>query len=70
LLIQSKGKVTDRVKAAFDELTAAQAVLPPDSRAMIVIMADVARGGLNQAVISIEDARGRLDAATGSLGGG
>lgn len=70
LLIQSKGKVTNPVKTAFDELTAAQAKLPPDSRAMIVIMADVARGGLNQAVISIEDARGRLDAATGSLGGG
>ncbi|MEO8230408.1 MAG: hypothetical protein ABI628_11700 [Chloroflexota bacterium] len=70
LLSQSKGKVTAAVKAAFAELTAAQARLPPDSRALIVIMADVARGGLNQAVISIEDARGRLDAAAGPLGGG
>ncbi len=70
LLIHSKGKVTAPVKVAFDELMAAQARLPADSRAMVVIMADVARGGLNQAVISIEDARGRLDAATGSLGGG
>jgi hypothetical protein len=33
-------------------------------------MADVARGGLNQAVISIEEARRQLDAATDSLDGG
>ncbi|MDP9484040.1 MAG: hypothetical protein M3P84_12560, partial [Chloroflexota bacterium] len=70
LLSRSKGKVTNAVKAAFDELTAAQAQLPPDGRALIVIMADVARGGLNQAVISIEEARRQLDAAAGSLGGG
>lgn len=70
LLSKSKGKVTKAVRAAFEELTAAQAQLPPDSRAMVVIMADVARGGLNQAVISIEDARHQLDAAAASLGGG
>ena len=33
-------------------------------------MADVARGGLNQAVIAIEEARGRLSAAADALGGG
>ena len=65
LLSKSKGKVTKAIRAAFAELTAAQAKLPPDSRAMIVIMADVARGGLNQAVISIEDARRELAAAAG-----
>ena len=27
---------------------------------MVVIMSDIAQGGLNQAVISIEDARGSL----------
>jgi hypothetical protein len=70
LLSKSKGRVTAAVKAAFAEMTAAQAQLPADSRAMIVIMADVARGGLNQAVISIEDARGRLDAAAAPLSGG
>lgn len=70
LLSKSKGKVTKAVRAAFAELTAAQAQLPPDSRAMVVIMADVARGGLNQAVISIEDARGLLDAAARPLGEG
>ena len=33
-------------------------------------MADVARGGLNQAVIGIEEVRGRLSAAADALGGG
>ena len=69
-LVKSKGKITDPVRTAFDELRAAQAALPPDSRAMIVIMSDVARGGLNQAVIAIEEARGRLSTATDALGGG
>ena len=70
LLSKSRGKVTKAIRAAFAELTAAQAKLPADSRAMVVIMADVARGGLNQAVISIEDARRELDAAAGPFGGG
>jgi hypothetical protein len=74
LLVKSKGKITTTnrkaVEAAFAEYRAAQAALPPDSRALIVIMADVARGGLNQAVIGIEEARGRLSAAADALGGG
>jgi hypothetical protein len=70
LLSRSNGKVTKAVRTAFEELTAAQKQLPRDSRALIVIMSDVARGGLNQAVISIEEARRQLDAAASSLGGG
>jgi hypothetical protein len=70
LLSKSKGRVTPEVEVAFTEMRAAQAELPADSRALVVIMADVARGGLNQAVIEIEEARGRLSAAAESLGGG
>ncbi len=74
LLAKSKGKITTAnrkaVETAFAEFRTAQAALPPDSRALIVIMADVARGGLNQAVIGIEEARGRLSAAADALGGG
>lgn len=74
LLAKSKGKITKgnraAVEAAFAEYRAAQAALPPDSRALVVIMGDVARGGLNQAVIGIEEARGRLAAAADALGGG
>jgi hypothetical protein len=60
LLVQSRGKVTAAVKSAFAAQETAKALLPVDTRALIVIMSDIARGGLNQAVISIEDARGRM----------
>jgi hypothetical protein len=70
LLDKSKGRVTKPIEDAFVELRTATAELPADSRALIVIMADVARGGINQAVIEIEQARGRLSAAAESLGGG
>jgi hypothetical protein len=69
-LIRSKGKINKTVRNGFDELRTAQAALPPDSRAMVVIMSDVARGTMNGAVIAIEQARGRLSAAADALGGG
>ena len=37
--------------------------LPVDLRPLVVIMADVAQGGLNQAVISIEETRGEIAGA-------
>jgi hypothetical protein len=63
LLDLSKGKVTPAIRTAFEAQRTAQANLPPDSRALVVVMADVARGGINQAVIDIEQARGRLASA-------
>jgi hypothetical protein len=69
-LIKSKGKINSTVRTGFEELRAAQAALPPDSRAMVIIMADVARGTMNGAVIAIEQARGRLSSAADALGGG
>ena len=63
MLVKVEGQDHQGVRTAFDELRTARAALPPDSRAMIIIMAEVARGGLNQAVIAIEEARGRLSAA-------
>ena len=63
LLVKSGGKVTTAVKNAITAQEAAKALLPVDTRALIVIMSDIARGGLNQAVISIEDARGQLTSA-------
>lgn len=67
LLDASRGRVTPDVRAAFARVEAAQALLPPDTRALVVILADIARGGLNQAVIAIEQARGRLAAAGGAV---
>lgn len=62
-LLAAKGRVTDAVRAAFAGEQAARAQLPKDTRAIVVIMSDIARGGLNQAVIDIEVVRGALNAA-------
>ncbi len=62
-LVDAKGRVTSAVRKAFADEQAARAQLPGDTRALVVIMADIAQGGLNQAVISIEEARGSLGAA-------
>jgi hypothetical protein len=59
-LVDARGRVTSAVRGAFAEETAARGQLPADTRALVVIMGDLARGGLNQAVISIEQARGAL----------
>ena len=66
-LESSRGIVTPAVRAAFAAEQAARTALPPDTRAVVVILDDVARGGLNQAAIEIETARGRLDAALAAL---
>jgi hypothetical protein len=66
-LLDSGGVVTGPVREALDEESAARAVLPPDSRGLVLIVADIGRGGLNQAVIAIEQARGRLNLALQAL---
>lgn len=67
-LRESGGIVNAAVREAYREESAARAVLPPDPRGLVVIVADIGRGGLNQAVISIERARGRLGLALRLLG--
>lgn len=54
------GRVTSGVRKAIDAERAAKDRLPPDPRGMVIIMADISRGGMNGAVIAIEEARGRL----------
>lgn len=54
------GRVTKAVRDAIDAERAAKDRLPPDSRGLILIMAEIGRGGMNEAVIAIEQARGRL----------
>lgn len=66
-LIDSKGKVTDEVRAAFDGELAARHRLPADSKGLVIILAEIGRGGLNQAVITIEQARGELDSTLSEL---
>jgi hypothetical protein len=57
---EAKGKITDAVRAAYAEEGIARSQLPPDPRALTVIIAEIGRGGLNQAVIEIEQARSRI----------
>jgi len=62
--ISKVGKtVTPAVRNAVKAEKAARSQLPPDPRALIVIMADIGRGGMNQAVIGIEEARATLATA-------
>ncbi|MCU0482747.1 MAG: hypothetical protein MUC54_00480 [Chloroflexi bacterium] len=59
----SRGRVTEAVRDASAREREAKENLPPDTKALVVILGDVARGGLNQAVIAIEESRGRLASA-------
>ena len=58
-----RASVTVEVQSARREERAAFDQLPPDRRTILVIVAEVARGGLTQAVLAIEEASGRIDAA-------
>ena len=62
-LQDANGELNDGIRAAFLAEQAARERLPVDTRPLIVIMADVAQGGLNQAVIRIEEARAALGEA-------
>jgi hypothetical protein len=66
-LQRSNGVLTREGRRALTQVEQAQKGLPLDTRALVVVMADIAQGGLNQAVISIENARGRLAAAAATL---
>lgn len=59
-VLASPTRVTNAVRTAAARERTAKAQLPQDTSALVVILGDVARGGLNQAVIAIEEARGRL----------
>jgi hypothetical protein len=58
----SHGKNTIVVQALYRDEQNAFNNLPKDNRAIIVIVAQLAQGGLNQAVLAINDAQGRIEA--------
>jgi hypothetical protein len=62
-LDESGGRVTDAVRKAITEEGKAKDRLPPDTRGLVLIMAEIGRGGMNGAVIAIEEARGQVSAA-------
>ncbi len=62
-LDDSGGRINDAVREAMTEEGKAKDRLPPDTRGLVLIMAEIGRGGMNGAVIAIEEARGQLSAA-------
>ena len=67
-LVASNGELTVTVQSARRDERAAFDQLPPDRRTILVIVSEVSRGGLNQAVLAIEEARGRIDGALAEAG--
>jgi hypothetical protein len=66
-LRSSGGQRNPVVDAAYREELLARQDLPKDNREIVVIVAEVAQAGLNQAVIAIDDARGRIDQALATV---
>ena len=67
-LRDADGRVTPDLSAAIEAEQAARDRLPPDTRGVTVILAELARGGLNEVAIAIDEARGRLDRAVDAAG--
>ena len=61
--IAAKGAVTKEFRDAFAAERRAQALLPANTSGLVIILAEIGRGGLNQAVIAIEEARAQLQQA-------
>jgi hypothetical protein len=65
--IAAKGKVTPALRAAFTAERRAHDLLPSNTSGLVIILAEIGRGGLNQAVIGIEETRAALQAAVDRL---
>lgn len=59
-LRKSEGRVTPAVRTAMTGEREARGRLPADTRGLVVIMAEIGRGGMNGAIIEIEQASGEL----------
>jgi hypothetical protein len=59
----ARGRNTLAVQAAKRAELNARQQLPADNRAIVVIVAQIAQAGLNQAVLAINDAQGRIERA-------
>ena len=66
-LIDSKLKVSAEVRQAAIDERKAHDLLPANTSGLVIILAEIGRGGLNQVVIGIEEARGALQAAVDRL---
>ncbi|HET7472180.1 MAG TPA: hypothetical protein VFJ71_03545 [Candidatus Limnocylindrales bacterium] len=67
--VAAKGRVTNELKAAYRAEIRAHQLLPSNTSGIVIILAEIGRGGLNEAVIGIEGARAKLQAASDELAG-
>jgi hypothetical protein len=58
-----RGASTATIRGAMQKEQAAKDRLPPDTRSLVLIMADIGQGGINDAAIDIEQAKADLDEA-------
>ena len=65
--IAAKGRITRELKDAFAAERTAHDFLPSNTSGLVIILAEIGRGGLNQAVIGIEETRAKLQAAVDQL---
>lgn len=65
--IAAKGRITTELKAAFVAEGKAHDLLPSNTTGLVIILAEIGRGGLNQAVIGIEETRAKLQVAVDRL---
>jgi hypothetical protein len=62
-LRDSGGVVTDAVRNAARDEQAAKSRLPPDTRALVLIMGEIGRGGMTDSAVAIEQAASDIDEA-------
>ena len=67
--IEAKGRITTKLKAAAVAERRAHDLLPANTSGLVIILAEIGRGGLNQAVIGIEQTRAKLQVAVDRLAG-
>ena len=67
--IAAKGRITKALRDAARAERKAHALLPSNTSGLVIILAEIGRGGLNQAVIGIEQTRAKLQAAIDELAG-
>jgi len=61
------GGKADEIAEAVAKQREAEAQLPPDTRALVVILGDIALGGVNQAAIAVEMVRGTVATSVAAL---
>src|SRR3954452_2130142 len=65
--IAAKGRITKELRQAALDERKAHDLLPANTSGLVIILAEIGRGGLNQAVIGIEQTKAKLQAAVDAL---